>query len=104
MPWITSICASSPHWGGLLSCAGLVFFLSFFDGRLALTLGAILLFGMLALPLVFYFAGRAPGRQLIAEKSNLRTRMVDYLDGQAELQMFAAAPRRSPDCSRRSRP
>jgi ATP-binding cassette subfamily C protein CydC len=40
----------------------------------------------------FYFAGRAPGRQLIAEKSNLRTRMVDYLDGQAELQMFAAAP------------
>ena len=47
---------------------------------------------MLALPLVFYFAGRAPGRQLIAEKSNLRTRMVDYLDGQAELQMFAAAP------------
>ncbi len=82
----------TPIGAALLSCAGLVFFLSFFDGRLALTLGAILLFGMLALPLVFYFAGRAPGRQLIAEKSNLRTRMVDYLDGQAELQMFAAAP------------
>ena len=82
----------TPIGAALLSTAGLVFFLSFFDGRLALILGAILLFGMLALPLVFYFAGRAPGRQLIAEKSNLRTRMVDYLDGQAELQMFAAAP------------
>ncbi|MGS3184178.1 cysteine/glutathione ABC transporter ATP-binding protein/permease CydC [Aeromonas taiwanensis] len=82
----------TPIGAALLSCAGLVFFLSFFDSRLALTLGAILLFGMLALPLVFYFAGRAPGRRLIAEKSSLRTRLVDYLDGHAELQMFAAAP------------
>ncbi len=48
---------------------------------------------MLALPLVFYFAGRSPGRRLIAEKSTMRTRMVDYLDGHAELQMFAAAPK-----------
>ncbi|WP_461606283.1 heme ABC transporter ATP-binding protein/permease CydC [Aeromonas rivipollensis] len=83
----------TPIGAALLSCAGLVFFLSFFDSRLALTLGAILLFGMLALPLVFYFAGRAPGRRLIAEKSTMRTRMVDYLDGHAELQMFAAAPK-----------
>ena len=83
----------TPIGAALLSCAGLVFFLSFFDSRLALTLGAILLFGMLALPLAFYFAGCAPGRRLIAEKSNLRTRLVDYLDGHAELQMFAAAPK-----------
>ncbi|WP_429134215.1 heme ABC transporter ATP-binding protein/permease CydC [Aeromonas hydrophila] len=83
----------TPIGAALLSTAGLVFFLSLFDADLALILGAILLFGMLALPLVFYFLGRQPGRQLIAEKSNLRTRLVDYLDGQAELQMFAAAPR-----------
>ncbi len=83
----------TPIGAALLSSAGLVFFLSLFDADLALILGAILLFGMLALPLVFYFLGRQPGRQLIAEKSNLRTRLVDYLDGQAELQMFAAAPR-----------
>lgn len=83
----------TPIGAALLSCAGLVFFLSFFDSRLALTLGAILLLGMIALPLVFYFAGRKPGQALIAEKSGLRTRLVDYLDGQAELQMFAAAPR-----------
>ena len=83
----------TPIGAALLSCAGLVFFLSFFDSRLALTLGAILLLGMLALPLVFYFAGRKPGQALIAEKSSLRTRLVDYLDGQAELQMFAAAPK-----------
>lgn len=83
----------TPIGAALLSCAGLVFFLSFFDSELALTLGAILLVGMLALPLVFYFAGRKPGQALIAEKSSLRTRLVDYLDGQAELQMFAAAPK-----------
>ena len=83
----------TPIGAALLSSAGLVFFLSLFDAELALILGAILLFGMLALPLVFYFLGRQPGRQLIAEKSNLRTRLVDYLDGKAELQMFAAAPR-----------
>ncbi|MGY3857277.1 heme ABC transporter ATP-binding protein/permease CydC [Aeromonas intestinalis] len=82
----------TPIGAALLSCAGLVFFLSFFDSELALTLGAILLVGMLALPLVFYFLGRKPGQALIAEKSRLRTRLVDYLDGQAELQMFAAAP------------
>ena len=82
----------TPIGAALLSCAGLVFFLSFFDSELALTLGAILLAGMLALPLVFYFLGRKPGQALIAEKSSLRTRLVDYLDGQAELQMFAAAP------------
>jgi ATP-binding cassette, subfamily C, bacterial CydC len=83
----------TPIGAALLSCAGLVFFLSFFDSELALTLGAILLFGMIALPLVFFFAGRKPGQALIAEKSSLRTRLVDYLDGQAELQMFAAAPK-----------
>lgn len=82
----------TPIGAALLSCAGLVFFLSFFDSELALTLGAILLTGMLALPLAFYFLGRKPGQALIAEKSSLRTRLVDYLDGQAELQMFAAAP------------
>jgi len=83
----------TPIGAALLSTAGLVLFLSFFDSELALTLGAILLFGMIALPLVFYFLGRKPGQALIAEKSSLRTRLVDYLDGQAELQMFAAAPR-----------
>lgn len=83
----------TPIGAALLSTAGLVFFLSFFDGRLALTLGAILLFGMIALPLVFFFAGRKPGQALILGKAQLRTRLVDYLDGQAELQMFAAAPR-----------
>ncbi len=83
----------TPIGAALLSCTGLVIFLSFFDGRLALTLGAILLFGMIALPLVFYYLGRQPGQALIAEKSSMRTRMVDYLDGQAELQMFAAAPK-----------
>lgn len=40
----------TPIGAALLSTAGLVFFLSFFDSRLALTLGAILLFGMIALP------------------------------------------------------
>lgn len=83
----------TPIGAALLSTIGLVLFLSFFDSRLALILGAILLFGMIALPLVFYFLGRRPGQALIAEKSTLRTRLVDYLDGQAELQMFAAAPK-----------
>ena len=83
----------TPIGAALLGTGAMVLFLSLFDSRLALTLGAILLFGMIALPLVFYFLGRRPGQALIAEKASLRTRMVDYLDGQAELQMFAAAPK-----------
>ncbi|PJG59958.1 heme ABC transporter ATP-binding protein/permease CydC [Aeromonas cavernicola] len=76
----------------VLGCGAMVIFLSLFDSRLALTLGTILLVGLISVPLVFYFLGRRPGQQLIATKANLRTQMVDYLDGQAELQMFAAAP------------
>lgn len=64
----------TPIGAALLSTAGLVFFLSLFDADLALILGAILLFGMLALPLVFYFLGRQPGRQLIAEIPPARRR------------------------------
>ena len=82
-----------PHWGGAaeLRRAGLL--LSFFDGRLALTLGAILLFGMLARPGLLFCRARAGPLTSSPRESNLRTRMVDYLE----------QPGRTADVRRRSR-
>ncbi|WP_043597742.1 heme ABC transporter ATP-binding protein/permease CydC [Aeromonas diversa] len=75
----------------LLGSLAMVGFLSLFDPTLALTLGAILLVSMMLLPILFYFLGKRPGSALVEQRSRLRTRLLDYLGAQAELQMFAAA-------------
>ena len=75
----------------LLGSLAMVGFLSLFDPRLALILGTILLVSMVLLPILFYHLGKRPGRLLIEQKAHLRTRLLDYLGAQAELQMFAAA-------------
>ncbi|KUE80583.1 amino acid ABC transporter ATP-binding protein [Aeromonas schubertii] len=75
----------------LLGSLAMVGFLSLFDPRLALILGSILLVSMVLLPILFYHLGKRPGRLLIEQKAHLRTRLLDYLGAQAELQMFAAA-------------
>lgn len=75
----------------LLGSLAMVGFLALFDRSLALILGAILLATLLLLPLLFYHLGKGPGKALIERRAALRTRMLDYLGAQAELQMFAAA-------------
>lgn len=66
------------------------FGLSWLDGPLAFTLGGILLLLLLLLPPVFYHAGKPIGGELTALRSQYRTDLASWLQGQAELVIFGA--------------
>lgn len=66
------------------------FGLSFVDVTLALILGAIMLVLMLLLPVIFYRAGQPIGRELTTLRSDYRTQLNAWLQGQAELVIFGA--------------
>ncbi|MCS3424788.1 ATP-binding cassette subfamily C protein CydC [Rahnella sp. BIGb0603] len=68
------------------------FGLSFIDVTLALTLGAIMLAMMVVLPVMFYRAGKPAGRELTALRSDYRTQLTAWLQGQGELVVFGAQP------------
>ncbi|QQX79493.1 cysteine/glutathione ABC transporter ATP-binding protein/permease CydC [Shewanella sp. KX20019] len=80
----------TPLLASLLMLAGLYFFVSWFDARLAVTLCSILLAIWLLLPTVFYFLGRKSGIAQLETKRQLRVQLLEYLQGQAELTLFAA--------------
>ncbi|AHG21941.1 amino acid ABC transporter permease [Chania multitudinisentens RB-25] len=69
------------------------FGLSWLDGPLALTLGGILLLLLLLIPPVFYHAGKPIGGELTALRSQYRTELTFWLQGQAELVVFGALDR-----------
>ncbi|PVZ86222.1 cysteine/glutathione ABC transporter ATP-binding protein/permease CydC [Serratia sp. S1B] len=64
--------------------------LSFIDGQLALILGAILLLLLLIIPPIFYRAGQPIGAELTQLRSQYRTGLTAWLQGQAELVVFGA--------------
>ncbi|UAN59517.1 cysteine/glutathione ABC transporter ATP-binding protein/permease CydC [Serratia sp. JSRIV004] len=66
------------------------FGLSWLDVPLALTLGGILLLLLLAVPPVFYRAGKPIGGELTLLRSQYRTDLTAWLQGQAELVVFGA--------------
>ncbi|MFC0229205.1 heme ABC transporter ATP-binding protein/permease CydC [Serratia aquatilis] len=66
------------------------FGLSWLDGPLALTLGSILLLLLLVIPPVFYRAGKPIGKELTLLRSQYRTELTSWLQGQAELVVFGA--------------
>ncbi|MGL5947891.1 MAG: heme ABC transporter ATP-binding protein/permease CydC [Aeromonas sp.] len=84
----------TPLWVALLGSGVLVGALALVDSRAALTLGAILLLAIGLLPWLFYRAGRRAGVALNVQKAALRTQLLDYVEGQAELQLFGAAKAR----------
>ncbi|MBC7002524.1 cysteine/glutathione ABC transporter ATP-binding protein/permease CydC [Photobacterium sp. BZF1] len=75
---------------GLLAITG---FLAWFDPTIGLTLGAILLALMLILPVIFYRLGKANGETLTMAKANYRVKMLDWIQGNAELLLFNAEDR-----------
>ncbi|MDV5169404.1 heme ABC transporter ATP-binding protein/permease CydC [Photobacterium rosenbergii] len=75
---------------GLLAITG---FLAWFDPTIGLTLGAILLSLMLILPIIFYRLGKANGETLTMAKANYRVKMLDWIQGNAELLLFNAEDR-----------
>ncbi|MFT5789116.1 MAG: ATP-binding cassette subfamily C protein CydC [Shewanella sp.] len=80
----------TPLLASLLMLAGLYFFVSWFDAKLAVTLCSMLLAVWLLLPTVFYFLGRKPGIAQLETKRELRVQLLEYLQGQAELTLFGA--------------
>jgi ATP-binding cassette subfamily C protein CydC len=80
----------TPLVASLLMIAGLFAFLAWFDLSLALSLCSILLLAWCLLPMVFYALGKAPGRALIDAKQQYRVMLLDVIQGQAELSLFAA--------------
>jgi len=82
----------SPLISALVVIVMVTFGLSFLDVTLALTLGAIMLALMLLLPVIFYRAGKPAGRALTALRSDYRTQLTAWLQGQAELVVFGAQP------------
>ncbi|PKE31537.1 cysteine/glutathione ABC transporter ATP-binding protein/permease CydC [Rahnella sp. AA] len=82
----------SPLISALVVIVLVTFGLSFLDVTLALTLGAIMLALMVLLPVIFYRAGKPAGRELTALRSDYRTQLTAWLQGQAELVVFGAQP------------
>ncbi|QHA85869.1 cysteine/glutathione ABC transporter ATP-binding protein/permease CydC [Serratia rhizosphaerae] len=66
------------------------FGLSFVDQTLALILGGILLLLLLLVPPLFYSAGKPIGSELTVLRSQYRTGLTAWLQGQAELVVFGA--------------
>ncbi|RXJ73534.1 cysteine/glutathione ABC transporter ATP-binding protein/permease CydC [Veronia nyctiphanis] len=83
----------SPLIVGSLGIVAISSFLFWFEPSLGLTLGGILLTMMIALPIVFYRLGAGHGRVISQTKSTLRVSLLDWIQGQAELNIFGASQR-----------
>ena len=71
----------------------LVILAALFSGSVATFLALMLGGCLVLLPPLFYRLGRQPGEQLVRERSGLRVRLLDYVAGQTELQLFGAVAR-----------
>lgn len=83
----------SPLLVGVIGLLAITGFLAWFDPTIGLTLGAILLALMLILPIIFYRLGKANGETLTMAKANYRVKMLDWIQGNAELLLFNAEDR-----------
>ncbi len=76
----------------ILGVVGLIVLASLFSPAAVVPLAAILLPALLLLPVVFYRLGNRAGQAVTEAKGQLRTRLHDYVAGQAELLIFGAEP------------
>ncbi|MFG6654828.1 cysteine/glutathione ABC transporter ATP-binding protein/permease CydC [Scandinavium sp. M-37] len=83
----------SPLVSALVVIAVVTFGLSFLDITLALTLGGIMLLTLVALPPLFYRAGKPTGESLTQLRGEYRQQLTSWLHGQAELSIFGASTR-----------
>ncbi|TDN52153.1 ATP-binding cassette subfamily C protein CydC [Buttiauxella sp. JUb87] len=83
----------SPMVGAFVVIVVVTFGLSWLDVQLALTLGAILLATLVLLPPIFYYAGKATGEAITAQRGQYRQQLTAWLQGHAELTIFGASQR-----------
>ena len=83
----------SPMVGALAVILVVTFGLAFLDITLALTLGGIMLLTLVALPPLFYRAGKPVGENLTRLRGQYRQQLTSWLQGQAELSLTGASDR-----------
>ncbi|NKF51299.1 cysteine/glutathione ABC transporter ATP-binding protein/permease CydC [Shewanella sp. WXL01] len=83
----------TPMAASLLMIAGLYAFIAWFDMAIANALCSALLAVWLVVPVVFYQLGRKPGEVLITSRQHYRVKLLDIIQGQAELTLFNANKR-----------
>lgn len=83
----------SPIVSGLLAIVCLTAVLAYFDTKLAIILGGTLIVILLVWPVIFYLLGAKNGEQLTDNKSALRIKTLDWLQGYSELTLFGAESR-----------
>ncbi|MGF1725502.1 heme ABC transporter ATP-binding protein/permease CydC [Photobacterium nomapromontoriensis] len=83
----------SPLIIGIIGILAITGFLAWFDLTIGLTLGGILLMLMLSQPVIFYRLGKRNGEQLTLAKANYRVKLLDWIQGHAELLLFNAEDR-----------
>ena len=67
--------------------------LSYINLPIALIISVILTITLLAIPVIFYHAGKQLGKTLAKQQSEYRALLINYLQGQAELTLFNAQDR-----------
>lgn len=67
--------------------------LSYINLPIALIISIILTITLLAIPVIFYHAGKQLGETLAKQQSEYRASLINYLQGQAELTLFNAQDR-----------
>ncbi|OLQ75196.1 cysteine/glutathione ABC transporter ATP-binding protein/permease CydC [Photobacterium proteolyticum] len=83
----------SPLVIGVIALLAITGFLAWFDLVIGLTLGFILLALMFTLPVIFYRLGKTNGEALTYAKANYRVKLLDWIQGHAELLLFNAEER-----------
>lgn len=82
-----------PMISALFMLCGLFLFVVWIDATLALVLCLSLLLIWMILPWVFYFLGRKPGIRLVQSRRVLRVRVLEFVQGLAEISLFGATRR-----------
>ncbi|MGY0218736.1 heme ABC transporter ATP-binding protein/permease CydC [Endozoicomonadaceae bacterium StTr2] len=83
----------SPIFVAFLATLTLGALLAVFNADIAVLIGTVLMVLLIVTPFVVYQTSRKPGEAMAHQQSEMRTRLLDYLGGQAELLIFDAEQR-----------
>lgn len=82
----------APFIGAILSCLVVVLFVLFFSEKIALILTLFFLVSIVVLPAIIYRLGYHPGKKISDHIKQLRTSILDYIDGYTDLIINGAEP------------
>lgn len=80
----------SPLVVGLFAALTISGFLYWFDAKVGIALGTILLSILIFFPIIFYFLGKPYGQAITQIKSQFRIALLDIIQGYSELNIFGA--------------